>query len=141
MTKKNWKYRLHEIIYEADTKGGKLFDVLLLVLIIASLIVVMLESMKSISVQYSDFLDYAEWTITILFSVEYILRIISIKKPKEYIFSFYGIIDLLSTIPKYLSLLFVGTHALVALRASSTLSFSESIGDKYASTRFTSSRI
>lgn len=118
MTKKNWKYRLHEIIYEADTKGGKLFDVLLLVLIIASLIVVMLESIKSFSVQYSDFLDYAEWTITILFSVEYILRIISIKKPKEYIFSFYGIIDLLSTIPKYISyFLITGGSALVALRA------------------------
>lgn len=119
MRKKNWKYRLHEIIYEADTKEGKLFDVILLILIIASIIVVMLESVKSISNEYTKILDYAEWTITILFTLEYILRIISIKKPKEYIFSFYGIIDLLSTIPKYLYYFFItgGGSALVALRA------------------------
>ena len=118
MIEKNWKYRLHEIIYEADTKEGKLFDVLLLILIIASLIVVMLESVKSISSQYSAYLDYAEWVITILFSVEYVLRIISIKKPKEYIFSFYGVIDLLSTIPKYISYFLIsGGSALAVLRA------------------------
>lgn len=114
---KTWKSRLHEIIYEADTKEGKFFDVILLILIIASIVVVMLESVKSFQVEHAAFLDTAEWIITILFSIEYIIRIISIKKPKEYIFSFYGIIDFLSTIPKYLAIYFTGTNTLVALRA------------------------
>jgi voltage-gated potassium channel len=113
----NWKTKLHEIIYEADTPGGKLFDVVLLIAILASIVLVMLESVTSFDVKYHDFLNISEWIITILFSLEYIARIISVKKPLKYITSFYGVIDLLSTVPKYLSLIFVGTHALVALRA------------------------
>ena len=113
----NWKHQLHEIIYEADTPAGKLFDVILLIAILASVLFVMLESVPSISEQYGDFLNKAEWVITILFSIEYVLRIISIQKPFKYIFSFYGIIDLLSTIPKYVSLIIVGSHNLAALRA------------------------
>ena len=115
---KTWKEKLHEIIYEADTPAGKLFDVILLIAIIASIVLVMLESVGSIEIQYKKELNIAEWFITILFSVEYILRIITIKKPSKYIFSFYGIIDLLSTLPKYLAIFFTGgTHSLVALRA------------------------
>ncbi|CAM1343490.1 ion transporter [Tenacibaculum amylolyticum] len=116
-SQKNWKNRLHEIIYEADTPAGKLFDVILLIAILLSIAVVMLESVNSIGENYKEALNIAEWVITILFSLEYFLRIISISKPSKYIFSFYGIIDFLSTIPKYLSLFFVGTHSLVALRA------------------------
>jgi voltage-gated potassium channel len=112
-----WKIKLHEIIYEADTKHGKWFDIILILAILASIIFVMLESVKSFDDKYHNFLNIAEWVITILFTIEYIARIISIKKPTSYIFSFYGIIDLLATIPKYLSLIFVGTHALIALRA------------------------
>lgn len=115
--KSNWRFRLHEIIYEADTTAGKLFDVVLFFFIVASVILVMLESVSSLDAKYHAFFDIAEWVITILFTLEYFGRIIAIKKPSRYIFSFYGIIDLLSTVPKYLSLLFVGTHALVALRA------------------------
>jgi voltage-gated potassium channel len=115
--KPSWRHRLHEIIYEADTKEGKLFDIILLIAIIASIIFVMLESVKSFDEKFYEFLNIAEWVITILFSIEYILRIISIKKPFKYIFSFYGIIDLLSTIPKYLSFVLVGSHNLAALRA------------------------
>lgn len=115
--KNDWRFKLHEVIYEADTKAGKIFDVVLLVLIIASIIAVMLESVEDIDNKYHKLLDTAEWVITILFTLEYIARIICVKKPKQYIFSFFGIVDFLSTIPKYLSLLFVGTHALVALRA------------------------
>lgn len=115
--KKDWKERLHEIIYEADTKEGKLFDIILLVAIIASIVLVMLESIQSIDSKYHDLLNIGEWIITILFTIEYILRIISIKKPLGYIFSFYGIIDLLSTIPKYLSFIVVGSQNLIALRA------------------------
>lgn len=118
-TKSNtsWKNKLHEIIYEADTPAGKLFDLVLLVVIIASIVLVMLESVKAIDLKYHTFLNTAEWIITILFTIEYIARIITVKQPFKYIFSFYGIIDLLSTIPKYISIFFAGTHALVALRA------------------------
>ena len=102
----HWKTKLHDIIYEADTPAGKLFDVILLIAIIASIILVMLESIKSFDEKYHNFLNISEWVITILFSIEYIARIITVKKPFKYIFSFYGIIDFLSTIPKYISLLF-----------------------------------
>ncbi|TYB79675.1 ion transporter [Bizionia myxarmorum] len=114
---KRWQAKLHEIIYEADTPAGKLFDVTLLIVILASITLVMLESVVSIQVRYHTFLNISEWIITILFSIEYILRIVTVKKPLKYITSFYGIIDLLSTIPKFLSLIFAGTQALVALRA------------------------
>ncbi|WP_338730855.1 ion transporter [Mangrovimonas cancribranchiae] len=113
----NWKEKLHEIIYEADTPSGKLFDIILLIAILASILLVMLESVESFDQKHHTFLNISEWVITILFSIEYILRIITVKKPIKYVTSFYGIIDLLSTIPKYLSLIFAGTHALVALRA------------------------
>jgi voltage-gated potassium channel len=113
----NWKTKLHEIIYEADTSAGKLFDLVLLLTIIASILLVMLESVNSIDAKYHKILNISEWIITILFSIEYIARIITVKKPLNYIFSFYGIIDLLSTIPKYISLIFGGVHALAALRA------------------------
>ena len=114
---KNWKERVHEIIYEADTPAGKLFDVILLFVILLSILLVMLESVESIGSQYACLLDISEWIITILFTIEYLARIISVKNPKTYIFSFYGVIDLLSTIPKYISLFVLGTHSLVALRA------------------------
>lgn len=115
--KKNWRTKLHEIIYEADTPAGKLFDVIVLIAIIASILFVMLESVKEFDQDYHYFLNLAEWVITIIFSIEYILRIITVKKPLKYIFSFYGIIDLLSTIPMYVSLIFAGTQVLIALRA------------------------
>ncbi len=115
--KPSLKNRLHEIIYEADTRGGKLFDVILLIAILASILFVMLESVQSIDEKYGSFLDVAEWVITILFSLEYMLRIVTVKKPWKYIFSFYGIIDLLSTIPKYISLILIDSHNLAVLRA------------------------
>ncbi len=114
---KRWREKVHEIIYEADTPAGKIFDILLLIVILISIALVMLESVESIEAKYTSLLNSSEWVITILFSLEYILRIVSVKKPKAYIFSFYGIIDLLSTIPKYLSLFILGTHSLIALRA------------------------
>jgi voltage-gated potassium channel len=116
--RKNWRHTLHETLYEADTPKGKIFNIVLFIVIIASIIFVMLESIGSVDAKYHDFLNTAEWIITILFSLEYIARVITVKKPLKYIFSFFGIIDLLSTIPKYLSFLLVGgAHSLVALRA------------------------
>lgn len=96
---------------------GKLFDVVLLILILVSVILVMLESVTSIDTHYHDFLYFGEWVITIFFTIEYILRIITVKKASNYIFSFYGIIDLLSTIPLYLSFILAGSNALLAVRA------------------------
>ena len=114
---RKWKEKLHEIIYEADTPVGKLFDIILLIVILLSVVLVMLESIGSIESKYANILDILEWVITILFSVEYIARIISVKSPKSYVFSFYGIIDFLSIIPKYISLFILGTNSLLALRA------------------------
>ena len=113
----HWKHRLHEIVYEADTPAGKRFDLILFILILLSVVLVMLESVASIHTQYETELNIMEWVITGLFSVEYIIRLIAIKKPFSYVFSFYGIIDLLSTLPKYISLFFIGSESLIALRA------------------------
>ncbi|MEG9326399.1 voltage-gated potassium channel [Salinimicrobium catena] len=112
-----WQRKLHEIIYEADTTAGKAFDLVLLFVILLSIVVVMLESVKSINAEYFEYLYITEWVITIIFTVEYILRIITIKKPKKYIFSFYGIIDFISTIPTYLTLFMGGYNVLLAVRA------------------------
>ena len=116
-TKHNWRSKLHEIIYEADTPAGKLFDVILLIAILASIVLVMLESINSFDAKNHDFLNISEWVITILLSIEYIARIVSVKQPFKYIFSFYGIVDFLSTVPKYISLMLGGAQALAALRA------------------------
>lgn len=112
-----WRHRLHEIIYEADTPLGKFFDILLIVLIVLSVILVMLESVKEIDRNYHAVLLNLEWIVTIFFSFEYIARVISVKKPFKYIFSFYGIIDLISTIPLYLSYIFAGSQVLLAVRS------------------------
>ncbi|WP_297762254.1 ion transporter [uncultured Muriicola sp.] len=114
---KDWKYKLHEIIYGTHTPAGKMFDIVLLVVIVFSVIVVMLESIPSFDEKFHGFLNISEWFVTILFTIEYILRIICIKSPKRYIFSFFGIVDLLSTIPKYLSFFIVGSQYITAFRA------------------------
>lgn len=113
----SWKEKIHEVIYEADTKAGKAFDVALLIVILVSLVLVILDSVEHISLEYHTLFVTLEWIITFFFTIEYILRIISIKKPKNYIFSFYGIVDFLSTIPLYVSLIFAGSGALLSLRA------------------------
>jgi voltage-gated potassium channel len=115
--KKNWKLKLHEIIYGTHTPAGKLFDIVLLIVIVYSVIIVMLESIPKIDTKYHSFLNISEWVVTILFTLEYFLRIICIKKPTKYIFSFFGIIDLLSTIPKYLSFFIGGSQYITAFRA------------------------
>lgn len=112
-----WRQKVHEIIYEADTPAGKIFDVVLLILILMSVILVALESVPGIGEEYANQFIIAEWIITIFFTIEYILRIISINKPSKYIFSFYGVIDLLSTLPLYLTLFITGLNALIAVRA------------------------
>lgn len=112
-----WQKKLHEVIYEADTTAGKWFDIILLLFILASILFVMLESIKGLPEYWYRFFTTAEWVITILFTIEYLLRIISIRQPKHYIFSFYGLVDLVAIFPLYLSLMISGTSALATLRA------------------------
>lgn len=112
-----WRHRVHEIIYEAETPAGKLFDLVLLGLIIASIVAIMLESMQSVAVQYRTALNRFEWVVTILFSIEYVLRLISVRNPWAYVRSFYGVVDLLAILPTYLSLFMPGTHSLAVIRA------------------------
>ena len=114
---RHWRAAVHEIIYGTHTPAGRLFDVLLLILILFSILIVMLESVKEYDLKYHSFFYITEWIITILFTIEYILRIICVKQPKKYIFSFYGIIDLMSTIPMYLSFFFAGSQYFAAFRA------------------------
>ena len=109
--------KLHTVIYEADTRAGKLFDIILLCVILLSIIAVMLESVASIKIVYGRQLAWIEWIITILFTLEYIGRVIAVREPLKYVFSFYGFVDLLATIPKYVGLLFPGTGFLIAVRA------------------------
>ncbi|AWA30328.1 ion transporter [Flavobacterium magnum] len=109
--------KFHEIIYEADTLAGKLFDLLLIFLILVSIAAVMLESVESIQARYGAELEIVEWVITIFFTLEYIGRIIAVKRPWKYICSVQGILDLLATIPAYIDLVFPGLHFLISIRA------------------------
>ncbi|ULQ51914.1 ion transporter [Flavihumibacter fluvii] len=115
--KKSWKEELFTIIFEANTPAGRNFDMALFVLIVLSLAIVMLQSIASINARFGPEMLTIEWVITILFTLEYILRIISLKEPLKYITSFYGLVDLLSILPSYFSLLFPPSHFLLAIRA------------------------
>lgn len=112
-----WRHRLHEIIFEADTKTGKIFDIVLLVLIVISVMLVMLESIEEYRVDYGLWFDRAEWVITIFFTIEYLLRLLCVYKPSRYAFSFFGVIDLVSVLPSYVELLFGMTNYFMAVRA------------------------
>jgi len=111
------KSKIYEIIFEADTKSGKLFDILLLVLILLSILNVSLESVSSLQAKYASFFYITEWVITIFFTIEYVLRVYSVNQAKKYVFSVMGIIDLLATLPMYVSLVFVGTQSFMVFRA------------------------
>lgn len=113
---KTLKEQIHIIIEGTDTKAGNLFDVLLLITIAASVLVVMLDSVLYLRLQFKDFFYYAEWTFTVLFSVEYILRLYSAPNRRRYALSFFGIVDLLALLPSYLSLFFAGTQYLLVVR-------------------------
>jgi len=108
--------RIHEVIFEADTPLGKAFDLALLLAILASMVSVMLESVTSIREQYGDALRVVEWILTILFTVEYVLRLYSVLRPLAYARSFFGVVDLLSILPTYLSLVLEGTQTLLVIR-------------------------
>ena len=107
---------MHEVIFETDTVTGKAFDVALLVAIVLSVLAVMLESVADIRLRWGDILFGFEWFFTILFTVEYVARMICVRRPLRYAVSFFGIVDLLAVLPTYLSLFVVGTHSLIVIR-------------------------
>jgi voltage-gated potassium channel len=113
----NFRQQTNIVIYGTNTASGRLFDLVLLGIIVLSVIIVMLETVKGFDKKYHHELIILEWIITVFFTLEYILRIISLKKPLKYIFSFYGIIDLIATLPMYLSLFYFGTSILTIVRA------------------------
>ncbi len=118
-TEKNlspWREKLNTLIFGAETPAGKTFDIVLIFCIILSVIAVMLDSVESIQKNYRTELFYAEWAFTLLFTVEYFLRIICVKQPLRYCISFFGLVDLLSILPTYISLLFPGAQYLLVIR-------------------------
>ncbi len=116
----SWKqkrHRLHEIIFEADTPAGKAFDLALLGAIMASVVAVVLESVPAFRASHGPLLRRIEWFFTLLFTFEYLLRLFSVDRPGRYAKSFFGLVDLLSILPTYLSLLVAGTQSLIVIRA------------------------
>ncbi|MBN2427904.1 MAG: ion transporter [Deltaproteobacteria bacterium] len=111
-----WRKKLQEIIFEAEKPAGKAFDLVLIVSILLSVAAVMLDSMTSVREVHGDTLYLIEWFFTILFSIEYFLRLLCIGRPLKYATSFFGVVDLLSIAPTYLSLLLPGTHYLLVIR-------------------------
>lgn len=112
----SFKEKLYEIIFEADTRKGRFFDIVLLLVILFSIALVLLESIPSVRYEYQQVLRILEWGVTGIFTAEYIIRIWIVRRPWRYIFSFYGIIDFLAVVPTYLSLLIVGTQSFAVIR-------------------------
>jgi voltage-gated potassium channel len=112
----NWRRRLHDVVFEAETPAGRVFDITLIGLILLSVAAIMLESRSDIRDLYGGELYIIEWFFTILFTVEYILRLTAVKRPFRYALSFYGIVDLLAILPTYLSLIIPGTQTLLIVR-------------------------
>lgn len=112
----HWRHKLHEIIFEADTPAGKAFDVTLFGLILLSTLVVILESVSSLRLRYGPIFVTLEWGFTALFTVEYLLRLVSVFRPLHYMVSFFGVVDLLAILPTYFSLLVPSSHYLLVIR-------------------------
>jgi voltage-gated potassium channel len=112
----SWRAKTHEIIFEADTPAGKAFDIALIVTILLSVIVVMLDSVGAISRTHGVFLSRVEWLFTILFTIEYLLRLLCIGRPLRYAGSFFGVVDLLAILPTYLSLIIPGSQYFLVIR-------------------------
>ncbi len=111
-----WRLKVYTIIFEADTRAGQLFDRWLIALILASVAVVMADSVESLHARYRSLFTALEWMFTLLFTVEYVARLSCVQRPWRYATGFFGIVDLLSVLPTYLALFFPGIHALVDVR-------------------------
>lgn len=112
-----WRQRLHEIVFEADTRAGRIFDVIVLAAILLSVVAVVLESIPEVRREHGSALHAIEWLFTLLFTVEYVLRLLSVDRPVRYAASFLGIVDLLAFLPTYLATLFPAAQSLLVLRA------------------------
>ncbi|KAA0892831.1 ion transporter [Pusillimonas sp. ANT_WB101] len=112
-----WRHTLYTVIFEADTKIGKLFDLILIIAILLSLAVIMADSVEDLSSRYGHVFRILEWTFTGLFTLEYLLRLICVKHRWRYALSFYGIVDLLAVAPTYAALLFPNMAFLIGVRA------------------------
>ncbi|MBF9237926.1 ion transporter [Hymenobacter sp. BT683] len=115
-TDKGWKRTGYSIIFESDTRAGLLFDIVLLVVIALSVALVMLDSVRTVNARYGTYLRAAEWFFTILFILEYLARLLVVRRPLNYVFSWLGIVDFLATVPALAALLLTGSHYLVAIR-------------------------
>lgn len=113
----HFREKTYVVIYQTNTKAGRLFDLILLGVILVSVLLVMMETVADFNLKYHSYLITLEWIITIFFAIEYLLRILSINKPIQYIFSFYGIIDLLAILPMFASLFLTGSNILTVIRA------------------------
>jgi len=113
---RRWREILLEVIFEADTPAGKWFDIVLIFCIMLSVIAVMLDSVSSIRAKYGNFLYAVEWFFTILFTIEYILRLLCVGRPIRYAVSFFGVVDLLAILPTYMSLFVFGSRYLAVVR-------------------------
>lgn len=116
-----WRERLYIVIFESDTPPGRAFDVILIGVILLSVVAVTLESVRSVDAVYGPWLRSAEWIFTVLFTIEYVLRLLCARSAARYATSFFGVIDLLAIIPTYLSVLVPGTQYLLAIRLLRTL--------------------
>lgn len=105
--------RLHEVIFESDTPAGRYFDLALIWLILLSVATVIFESVREVRGQYGQLLYALEWLFTLLFTVEYFLRLLSVRRPLRYARSFFGVIDLFAIIPTYLSIFVPGSQYLL----------------------------
>lgn len=108
--------RLYVVIFEADTKAGKIFDVALIAIILASVLVVMLTTVEALNVRYGNWFLGLEWAFTVFFSVEYVLRLYCSRKRFRYIFSFFGLVDLLAVLPTYVAIFFPAGHYFLVVR-------------------------
>jgi voltage-gated potassium channel len=111
-----WRHGIHEIVFESETPAGRAFDVTVIALILLSVAVVILESVRGIRDVFGPELLAIEWTLTALFTFEFLLRLIAVKRPLRYILSFYGLVDLIAILPTYVSLFIPGTHYFLAVR-------------------------
>jgi voltage-gated potassium channel len=112
----SWRDHWYRVIFESDTKAGRNFDKLLVVLILVSVAVALMDSVAPLNKKYGHVFDRAEWCFTILFTLEYFARLVSAKRPLAYARSFFGIVDLLAILPTWLAIFFPEMHALVDIR-------------------------
>lgn len=112
-----WREKMHEIIFEADTPAGKIFDICLLLAILLSVLAVSLETVEQYEEVYALQFEVIEWMFTILFTIEYVLRLMCVRSPRKYVFSFFGVVDLISILPTYFGILFPGSQSFAVIRS------------------------